>query len=130
MMAKEMQHHQSQQQEPLGSGGEVPKKMAATCEAHPFDEATDTCRSCGYDFCPECLVYAHGQNKPPYCVPCALTAAGVRSTAKRSPRSPEPRARKDRARRAGSHHVMSGKVAVGVAAAVTVASSAAVAILA
>lgn len=59
--------------------------MSATCEEHKFDEATDTCKACGYDYCPECLVYPHGEKKPPYCVQCALAAGGVRSSAARTP---------------------------------------------
>ena len=52
--------------------------MAVICENHSFDEATDTCKACGGDFCPDCLVYVHGESKPPLCIPCALVAAGVR----------------------------------------------------
>jgi hypothetical protein len=57
--------------------------MATTtqCDKHLFEEATGMCRVCRRPFCPECLVYAQGPNKAPFCIPCALTAAGVRSTA-------------------------------------------------
>jgi hypothetical protein len=51
------------------------------CDKHLFEEATGMCRACRRPFCPECLVYAQGPSKPPFCIPCALTAAGVRSTA-------------------------------------------------
>lgn len=67
---------------PGGKGEEV--AMAATCEAHQFMTATGTCKDCRYDFCPECLVYPHGEDKAPYCVPCALAMSGIRSTAGRS----------------------------------------------
>lgn len=53
------------------------------CYVHNFELADIRCRNCGYEFCSECLVYAFGANKPPYCVSCALAAAGVRSTAAR-----------------------------------------------
>jgi len=58
--------------------------MATTptqCDKHLFEEATGMCRACRRPFCTDCLVYAHGPNRAPFCIPCALTAAGVRSTA-------------------------------------------------
>jgi hypothetical protein len=55
----------------------------SNCESHPFEEAADTCRSCTMDFCSDCLVYSYGASKPPYCIPCALAASGVRKTAGR-----------------------------------------------
>lgn len=85
--------------------------MAVTCTVHQFDEATDTCKSCRRDFCPDCLVYTHGEHKPPYCIPCALTAAGVRSTAGRAVAA-------DQRRNVGSRMA----VAVGVLAAVGAAA--------
>ena len=54
---------------------------SAQCDKHLFEEATGMCRNCRRPFCPDCLVYAQGPNKAPFCIPCALTAAGVRSTA-------------------------------------------------
>ena len=56
----------------------------STCDSHPFEAATGTCRSCSLDFCPDCLVYTHGESKPPFCIPCALVASGVRKTAGRA----------------------------------------------
>jgi len=56
----------------------------ACCETHPFDEAHDDCRSCGHHFCQGCLVYSFGPDRPPFCVPCALAAAGVRRGGRRS----------------------------------------------
>ena len=53
----------------------------AQCDKHLFEQATGMCRACRRPFCQECLVYAQGPNKAPFCIPCALTAAGVRSTA-------------------------------------------------
>jgi hypothetical protein len=55
----------------------------STCDAHPFDTAVGTCRNCKQDFCPDCLVFAFGPKKPPFCVPCALEAAGIRKAPKR-----------------------------------------------
>ena len=52
--------------------------MAARCSKHSFDGAAAQCRSCKEPFCSDCLVYTYGPNKPPFCVPCALVAAGVR----------------------------------------------------
>ena len=39
------------------------------------------CRTCERPYCDDCLVYSQGAKRPPLCIPCALTAAGVRSTA-------------------------------------------------
>jgi hypothetical protein len=55
------------------------------CFVHGFEVGEARCRSCGNEFCSECLVYAFGPSKPPYCVGCALAAAGVRSNAGRQP---------------------------------------------
>ena len=50
----------------------------AQCAKHHFDRAVAVCGQCGLTFCPACLVYAFGPNKPPFCIPCALTVGGVR----------------------------------------------------
>ena len=55
--------------------------MQEPCAKHQFEGAEDVCRTCGWDFCGECLVYAFGADKPPYCLSCALAASGVRSGA-------------------------------------------------
>lgn len=55
------------------------------CVRHQFEPAIDRCRQCGNAFCGECLVYSFGPKEAPFCVPCALAAAGVRSTAGRAP---------------------------------------------
>jgi hypothetical protein len=57
--------------------------MEGRCDKHPFERMERHCRTCGGEFCNECLVYSYGHKKPPYCVSCALSAAGVRSTAAR-----------------------------------------------
>ena len=59
--------------------------MDGRCVKHQFELATDTCRHCGHEYCEECLVYSFGRNEPPFCVSCALAAAGVRSNAARRP---------------------------------------------
>jgi hypothetical protein len=55
------------------------------CFVHSFEVGQARCRNCGNEFCNECLVFAFGPSKPPYCVACALAAAGVRSNAGRQP---------------------------------------------
>lgn len=57
--------------------------MDGHCDKHVFEAKDATCRHCGGDYCADCLVYAHGPKRPPLCVSCALTAAGIRSTAAR-----------------------------------------------
>src|SRR5690606_18844790 len=61
----------------------VAKAMEERCIRHQFEPVADYCRNCGDGYCPECLVYSFGRNEPPYCVSCALAAAGVRSNAAR-----------------------------------------------
>lgn len=63
------------------------------CTKHLFDGAVDRCKVCDNEFCEQCLVYAHGANNPPMCVPCAITAAGVRSSAGRAPAKAKERRR-------------------------------------
>jgi hypothetical protein len=55
--------------------------MEGRCHRHQFDTAVDRCQMCGNGFCTTCLVYPKGHRKPPYCLPCAVSAAGVRSGA-------------------------------------------------
>jgi hypothetical protein len=62
--------------------------MQGRCEKHLFEGAEDTCGKCGFEFCGECLVYAFGAKKPPLCIPCAVAAAGIRSTAGNRPAAP------------------------------------------
>ncbi|MDQ3145739.1 MAG: hypothetical protein M3R01_02195 [Actinomycetota bacterium] len=60
--------------------------MTARCDAHPFDVAGGLCESCRRDYCPGCLVYPKGEHRPPVCIPCALSAGGVRRNARRARR--------------------------------------------
>lgn len=55
--------------------------MDGRCERHLFDRAIDRCGRCGLEFCQTCVIYPFGNRKPPYCLPCAVEAAGVRSGA-------------------------------------------------
>jgi hypothetical protein len=55
--------------------------MQGRCDKHLFEAAEDRCGTCGYEFCGECLVYSFGAKKPPFCIPCAVAAAGIRSNA-------------------------------------------------
>ena len=57
--------------------GEPASKLGG-CSTHSFEAAMATCRSCANGYCTDCLVFAFGPAKPPYCVSCALIAAGVR----------------------------------------------------
>ena len=59
--------------------------MSEQCVKHHLDMAEGRCRHCGYSFCSRCLVFAKGPTKPPYCLNCAMAAAGVRSSAANRP---------------------------------------------
>jgi len=70
------------------------------CERHQFDRAVDRCGRCGGEFCATCVVYSFGPKKPPFCLPCAVTAAGVRTKAAKVPalsRKERKRLEKERA---------------------------------
>lgn len=47
------------------------------CRLHPSATAAGTCRTCRDEYCADCLVYSFGPAKPPFCVHCALVAAGA-----------------------------------------------------
>lgn len=49
------------------------------CLRHYEEPVAATCRACNHPFCTRCLVFSFGPKKPPYCVGCALHAAGVRN---------------------------------------------------
>ncbi len=51
------------------------------CHTHSDAPAAGTCRACLEQFCDHCLVYSYGRAKPPFCMECALRAAGVRQPA-------------------------------------------------
>nr|MDQ3294251.1 hypothetical protein [Actinomycetota bacterium] len=55
--------------------------MQGRCERHLFDRAVDLCGRCGGEYCTDCLVYSFGPSRPPFCLPCAVAQAGVRSNA-------------------------------------------------
>lgn len=57
--------------------------MAQTCREHPHELAEGICRSCGASYCADCLVYPFGASRPPLCVPCAIAAGGVRTSARK-----------------------------------------------
>lgn len=54
-----------------------------SCEKHSYEHGVALCGRCGFSWCESCLVYAFGPKKPPYCKPCAMFAAGVRTSASR-----------------------------------------------
>jgi hypothetical protein len=69
--------------------------VADPCIAHPYEAAESICRSCGGAYCADCLIYPFGADKPPLCIPCAITAGGVRRTAKSVTRA-APKEKKQR----------------------------------
>ena len=63
-----------------------PSGFASSCVRHQFDPAVDRCRTCDEPFCAECLLYAFGDDQPPFCMTCALTASGVRVRGAKAPK--------------------------------------------
>ena len=53
--------------------------MNGLCEKHHPIPADDVCGWCGEEFCQDCLVYPFGEKRLPYCLACAVKAAGVRT---------------------------------------------------
>lgn len=82
--------------------------MMDNCTKHIFEIAVGSCRVCNTLYCEECLVWTHGPKRPPLCIGCALAKGGVRRSAARQPRV------------AG----VSGRVKIGIAAAMTMAAAA------
>lgn len=56
-----------------------------SCGKHPHEVGAAICRRCGGAWCRDCLVYAFGPKKPPYCMSCAMVAGGVRTASTRPP---------------------------------------------
>jgi hypothetical protein len=56
----------------------------ASCGRHQFETAQGQCRTCGGLFCEDCLVHALGPKQPPFCIPCAVVAGGIRRAPKMS----------------------------------------------
>lgn len=52
----------------------------SSCARHPHERGVSPCRRCGAAWCGDCLVYAFGGKKLPYCMSCAMYAGGVRTT--------------------------------------------------
>lgn len=50
-----------------------------SCQKHPHEPGSAICRRCGGAWCKDCLVYAFGAKKPPFCMSCAMVAGGVRT---------------------------------------------------
>jgi hypothetical protein len=55
----------------------------SSCTKHQSEHAVGSCRRCADEWCTACLVYTYGPDKPPYCVSCAMVAAGVRTSGAR-----------------------------------------------
>lgn len=61
--------------------------MRTDCQRHLMEPAVDVCGGCIETYCRECLVYPFGAGGAPYCVACAVTAAGLRQQGARQRRS-------------------------------------------
>jgi hypothetical protein len=73
--------------------------MQRTCSKHPYEPSENLCRSCGREYCPDCLVYPNGPKKLPLCLACAVAEAGVRSTARPQRKLPKREIRRRAQRR-------------------------------
>ena len=56
-----------------------------SCGKHPHEVGSAICRRCGGAWCRDCLIYAFGPKKPPFCMSCAMVAGGVRTASTRPP---------------------------------------------
>lgn len=54
-----------------------------SCIKHPHEVGVGHCGRCGGSWCADCLVHPFGTSKPPFCMPCAMFTAGVRTHADR-----------------------------------------------
>lgn len=54
-----------------------------SCTRHTHERSVSPCRRCGAAWCGDCLVYAFGGKKLPYCMSCAMFAGGIRTVAAR-----------------------------------------------
>jgi hypothetical protein len=57
--------------------------MDTSCAKHPHEKGVGICRRCGGSWCNDCLVWAFGEKKPPFCMGCAMVAGGVRTAGAR-----------------------------------------------
>lgn len=69
--------------------------MNGRCETDPLDRAIDVCDRCYGEFCETHLVQPKGR-KQPFCSDCALTASGVRGSARIEPRGDRRTAKRRR----------------------------------
>jgi hypothetical protein len=60
--------------------------VSYSCVKHPMAVAEYVCGQCGHEFCPECVVFPYGVDKPPVCITCALQMAGVAKRATGRPK--------------------------------------------
>jgi hypothetical protein len=60
--------------------------VSYSCVKHPMALAEYLCGQCGHEFCPECVVFPYGVDKPPVCITCALELSGVRKRATGRPK--------------------------------------------
>ena len=88
--------------------------MNQTCEQHSFEIAVDRCVACNRPFCPDCLVYPHGEEHAALCVPCAIEFAGVRAKAGRTRRKGPPPGTRRRPGDAASPITTRARAAAGV----------------
>jgi hypothetical protein len=53
--------------------------VGGNCQKHYFEPAIDVCGCCLGEYCRDCVVYPFGRRKLPYCMHCAVVAAGLRT---------------------------------------------------
>ena len=82
-----------------------------SCAKHPHELGSALCRRCGDNWCRDCLVYAFGPSKPPFCMSCAMVAGGVKSTGRPAMPKKELRARMKAERQLQRAEAKAAKVA-------------------
>ena len=98
--------------------------MLESCSKHPHEQGAALCRRCGHGWCSNCLVYAFGAKKPPFCMSCAMVAGGVKSTSALPPMSKRQLKAQMRAMKAEAKAAAKGTPPVPVEAAEPAADAA------
>ena len=90
--------------------------MIPNCERHNWEPSEDECKTCGYAYCANCLVYVNGASARPLCIQCALKHSGVRGSKRVKPTLRERRTRTKVAKMTAKNRAVAEREAAMVAA--------------